>query len=78
MKYLTVPNMGVGFLFFVGFFFAVLGPHPWHMEVPRPGVEWELQLLAYTTATQDPSHICDPHHSSWRRRILTPLSGARH
>ena len=23
-----------------------------HMEVPRPGVELELQLLAYTTATQ--------------------------
>ena len=29
----------------------LLGPHPWHMEVPRPGVELELQLPAYTTAT---------------------------
>ena len=31
------------------------------MEVPRLGVEPELQLLAYTTATAmlDPSHICD-------------------
>ena len=26
-----------------------LGPHPQHMEVPRPGVESELQLLVYTT-----------------------------
>ena len=33
-----------------------LGPHPWHMEVPRLGIDLELQLLAYTTATatQDP------------------------
>ena len=33
------------------------GLQPWHMEVPRLGVESELQLPAYTTATatQDPS-----------------------
>ena len=44
----------------VGVFFAFLGPHLWPMQVPRPGVESELQLLAYTTATatQDPSHVC--------------------
>ena len=28
-----------------------LGLHPWHMEIPRLGVESELQLLAYATAT---------------------------
>ena len=33
------------------FFFSFLGPHPQHMEVPRLGVESELQLPAYTTAT---------------------------
>ena len=35
----------------------------WHMEVPGLGVESELQLPAYTTATAtwDPSHICDLH-----------------
>ena len=38
------------FLIFL-FDFAFLGLHPWHMEVPRLGVESELQLLAYTTAT---------------------------
>ena len=31
-------------------------------------VELELQLLAYatTTATQDPSQVCNLHHSSWQ------------
>ena len=46
---------------------------------PRLGVESELQLLAYTTATtmQDPSHVCDLHYSSWQCRILNPMCGAR-
>ena len=49
------------------------------MEVPRLGVESELQLLAYTAATamRDPSHICDLHHSSWQHHVLNPLSEAR-
>ena len=49
------------------------------MEVPRLGVESELQLPAYATATetQDPSPICDLHHSSQQRQILNPLSEAR-
>ena len=56
-----------------------LGPHLQHMEVPRLGVESELQLLAYTTATAipDPSGVCDLHYSSWQRRILNPLSKDR-
>ena len=47
-----------------------------HMEVPRLGVELELQLQAYTTATvmQDLSHISNLHHSSWQCQILNPLS----
>ena len=49
------------------------------MEVPGLGVESELQLPAYTTvtATQDPSHICNLHHSSQQRWILNSLSEAR-
>ena len=49
------------------------------MEVPRLGVQSELQLPAYTTAraTPDPSCTCDLHHSSQQRRILNPLSEAR-
>ena len=29
-------------LFFCFFFFVFLGPHPWHVKVPRLGVELEL------------------------------------
>ena len=49
------------------------------MEVPRPGVQLELQRPAYTTAmtTWDPSCICNLHHSSWKCRILNPLIEAR-
>uniref|UniRef100_A0A8D0WGU2 von Willebrand factor A domain-containing protein 8 n=1 Tax=Sus scrofa TaxID=9823 RepID=A0A8D0WGU2_PIG len=38
--------------FFLYFFpsFFLLGLHPWHMEVPRLGVELDLQLPACTTA----------------------------
>ena len=32
-------------------------------EVPWPGVESVLQLLAYATATPGPSHICALHCS---------------
>ena len=46
------------------------------MEVTRLGVEVELQLLAYATATatRDLSHICDRHHRSWQHGILNPQS----
>ena len=49
------------------------------MDVARIGFELELQLLACTTATamQDPSPICNLHHSSWQRWILNPLKEAR-
>ena len=45
------------------------------MVIPRLGVEVELQLPAYTTATamRDVSHVCDPHHSSLQCQILNPL-----
>ena len=57
------------FLFFFSFFFfffVFLGPYSRHMEVPRLGVESELQLLAYATATvtHDLSGVCDLHHSN--------------
>ena len=61
------------------FFLVFLGLHPRHMEVPRLGVQSELQLPAYTTATATPdlSRVCDLHHSSWQCRILNPLNEAR-
>ena len=33
-------------------FFWGGGPHLWHMEVPRLGIRWELQPLAYTQPQQ--------------------------
>ena len=62
------------------FFFLFLGPHMQHMEVPRLGVECELQLPAYTTATAMPdlSSICNLHHTSQQCQIFNPLSEARY
>ena len=52
---------------------------PWHMEVPLLGVQLELQLLVYATATatSDQSHVCNLYHRSGQRQILNPLSEAR-
>ena len=61
------------------FFFFPLGPHLWHKEVPRLGVQSELQLLVYTTATvtQNLSPICDLCHSLHQCQILNPLNETR-
>ena len=55
------------------------GPHLWHIEVPRLGVQSELQLPASTTATARPdlNHIYKLHHSSWPHQILNPLNKAK-
>ena len=49
------------------------------MEVPRLGLESELQLPAYATAIAmtDLSRICNLHHSSQQWQILNTLSEAR-
>ena len=46
------PRVSTKYIFFLSF----LGLHLQHMEVPRLGVELELQPKAYTTvtATRDP------------------------
>ena len=58
-------------------FFSFKRLHLLSLEVPRLGVELELQLLIYTTATQDLSCICDLYHGSRQCQILNPLSGAK-
>ena len=66
----------------IGFFLSppplFLGSSLQQMEVPRLGVELELQLLSYTIAIakQDPSCVCDLPHSSQQCWILNPLSEA--
>ena len=48
----NVPPLLLFLFFFVSFFFFFfLGPHLWHMEVPRLGAKSEIQLPAYATAT---------------------------
>ena len=63
----------------ISFSFFFLGPHQQHTEVPRVGVEYELQLPAYATATatQDLSCICNLCHSLQQGQTLNPLSEAR-
>ena len=49
------------------------------MEVPRLGIQSELQLPAYSRAAAMPdlSCVCAPHFSSQQRQILNPPSEAR-
>ena len=60
-------------------FFFFLRPHPLHMEVPRLGVQSELQLPTYAAAAAMLylSHMCDPQHSSQQCWIPDPLIEAR-
>ena len=63
--HVTIYSLPDLFTYLFLFIFCFLGLHPRHMEVPRLGVEWELQPLAYATATatRDPSPGCNLHHS---------------
>ena len=59
--------------------FVFLGLHLRHMEVPRLGVDSELQLPVYITATAmwDLSCVCNLHHISGQCQILNALSEAK-
>ena len=69
----------VAILFVCFVLFVFLGLHPQHMEVPRWGVESELQLPAYTTTPEMHRILATfaSYHSSWQRWIPNPLSKAR-
>ena len=64
MYHSEVTFFPLGGFFLVGWlvFFFKGWLHQWHIEVPRLGVQLELDLLAYdtTTATPDPRCITDP------------------
>ena len=51
-------------LFFFVFFPFFLGLHPWHMEVPRLGVESELLLPAYAIATAVPDPAASANYTT--------------
>ena len=61
------------------YFIVFLGPHLQHMEVSRLGVDLELQLPAFTTATAkpDPNHACDSYRISRQCQIPNPQSRAK-
>ena len=72
-----------GFLFcfnFLSFFF--LGPHLWHIEVPRPGVESELQPTPQpqqrqtqaASATYTTAHGNTKSLTHWARPGIEPAS----
>ena len=61
------------FYLFLFIYLVFLGPHPWHMDVPRLGADSPAYITA--TAMPEQSWICDLHHHSW---ILNPVSEARH
>ena len=48
------------------YFFVLLGPHTWHLEVPRLGTG----RIGATAAGLCHSHVCNLHHSSQQHRIL--------
>ena len=62
-------------IYLSNYLFCFLGPHPWHMEIPRLGIK--LEMLATATATPDLSWVCKQHHSSLQHWIPNPLSKAR-
>ena len=62
LLYLKLAQIGNSLILFILFYFVFLlflWAAPRHMEVPRLGVESELQPPAYTRATamRDPSHV---------------------
>ena len=79
LKHILLHEVSNLSFYFISFHVSFLALYLRHMDVPRLEVKSELQLPAYTTttATPDPSHICDLHHSSWQHQILNPLSKAR-
>ena len=60
-------------------FKVFLNLHPWHMEVPRLGLNLSCSCsaCATTTAALHLSRVCNLHHSSWQRLMLNPLVEAR-
>ena len=60
-------------------YFCLFRAAPAAYEVPRLGVQSELQPPAFATAMKDPSQDCRLYHNSWKLNpwILNPLSKAR-
>ena len=76
LSFLFLPHIQYSIKYLLFFFF--LGPHLQHMELPRLGVDLDLQLPPYTTATARPdlNRTCNLCWSLQQCQILNPLSEA--
>ena len=72
-------HVQVGFVLFCFCFFVFLRPRLQPVDVPKLGVESQLQLPACPTATamQELSCACSCQHSSQQHWLLNLLSEAR-
>ena len=73
------PSNLDSFYLFIYCLFVFLGPYHMAYGGSQASSLIGAVALAYAkaTATQDPSHVCDLHHSSRQGQILNPLSEAR-
>ena len=62
-------------LFF--FFLLFWAPPPAHGSSQGRGQIRTMQAYATATATWDPRHVCNVHHSSWQCRVLDAVSKVR-
>ena len=62
------------FLFFFSFSFLMAAPVAYGRSQARGQIGAAAAGYAAATATWDPSHVCDLHHSSWQHQIPDPLS----
>ena len=75
MRVITEPPLALFVFRFVLFFAFRAQLVAYGSAQARGGIG--AQLLATATATQDVSHNCNLHHSSWQRQIPDPLSESR-
>ena len=66
------------YLFLIYYFFSFYGCTHSIWKIPGQGSNWSWSCQPIiATATPDPSHVCDLHHSSYQCRILNPPSKVR-
>ena len=67
----------VSFFFSFSFFLFTSTPVANRSSQARGQIRAAAETYTTATAMQDPSRICDLHHSLWQYQILNPLNEAR-
>ena len=75
-------HVGASVFYFFFFFFCLFAiswavPRVYGGSQARGLIGAVAASLYQSTATQDPSRICDLHHSSEQRQVVNPLSKGR-